>query len=127
MNYLKKYDILTSRGYARYKDLIIFQRADTLAHQIYRLTLSFPQHELYGLTSQLRRAALSIPANIVEGHARRSKKEFRQFINISLGSLAETEYLFDFSMKLGYHTGSSETEHLLEEVGKVLWSFYRSL
>lgn len=112
---------------ARYKDLIIFQKADKLAHHIYKLTCSFPQHERYGLTSQLRRAALSIPSNIVEGHARRSKKEFRQFINISLGSLAETEYLFNFSMRLGYHPGSSEIETLIEEVGKVLWSFYRSL
>jgi four helix bundle protein len=112
---------------ARYKDLIIFQKADKLAFEIYRLTRSFPSNELYGLTSQLRRSALSIPANIVEGHARKSKKEFRQFINISLASLAETEYLFNFSMRLGYHAGSSETQKLLEEVGRVLWSFYRTL
>jgi len=62
-----------------------------------------------------------------KGHARKSKKEFCQFINISLGSLAETEYLFNFSKRLGYHTDSTETENLLNEVGKVLWSFYRSL
>ena len=112
---------------ARYRDLIIFQKADKLAYEIYKLTQSFPKNEMFGLTSQLRRAALSIPTNIVEGHARRTKKEFRQFINISLGSLAETEYLFNFSKRLGYHTVSSDTEYLLEEVGRVLWSFYRSL
>lgn len=112
---------------ARYRDLIIFQKADKLAYEIYKLSKSFPKNEMFGLTSQLRRAALSIPTNIVEGHARRSKKEFRQFINISLGSLAETEYLFNFSKRLGYHTESSETENLLNEVGRVLWSFYRSL
>ena len=112
---------------ARYRDLIIFQKADKLAYEIYKLTQSFPKNEMFGLTSQLRRAALSIPTNIVEGHARKSKKEFRQFINISLGSLAETEYLFNFSKRLGYHTVSSDTEYLLEEVGRVLWSFYRSL
>lgn len=112
---------------ARYKDLIIFQRADKLAFEIYKLTQTFPKNEMFGLTSQLRRAALSIPTNIVEGHARKSRKEFRQFINISLGSLAETEYLFNFSKRLGYHTDSSDTEYLLEEVGRVLWSFYRSI
>lgn len=112
---------------ARYRDLIIFQKADKLAYEIYKLTQSFPKNEMFGLTSQLRRAALSIPTNIVEGHARKSKKEFRQFINISLGSLAETEYLFNFSKRLGYHTDTSETEDLLNEVGRVLWSFYRSI
>jgi len=112
---------------ARYRDLIIFQKADKLAYEIYSLTLLFPKNEIFGLTSQLRRAALSIPTNIVEGHARKSKKEFRQFINISLGSLAETEYLFNFSKRLGYHTDPTDIENLLEEVGRVLWSFYRSL
>ena len=112
---------------ARYKNLIIFQKADQLAFEIYTLTRSFPSNEQYELTSQLRRSVLSIPANIVEGHARKSKKEFRQFINISLGSLAETEYLFNFSMRLGYHTGAPETANLIEEVGRVLWSFYRTL
>jgi len=112
---------------ARYRDLIIFQKADKLAYDIYKLTRSFPKDEMFGLTTQLRRAVLSIPTNIVEGHARRSKKEFRQFINIALGSLAETDYLFNFSKRLGYHTNSADIENLLEEVGKVLWSFYRSL
>lgn len=112
---------------ARYRDLIIFQKADKLAYEVYKLTQSFPKNEMFGLTSQLRRAALSIPTNIVEGHARRSKKEFRQFINISLGSLAETDYLLNFSKRLGYYTDSSDTECLLEELGRVLWSFYRSL
>ncbi len=112
---------------ARYRDLIIFGKADKLAFQIYQLTESFPKKELFGLTSQLRRAALSISTNIVEGHARKSRKEFRHFINISLGSLAETEYLFNFSRRLGYHKDSYETENLLNETGKVLWSFYRTL
>ncbi len=111
-----------------YKDLIIFQKADRLAFQIYNITKLFPKEELYGLTSQVRRADLSVPANIVEGHARRSKKEFRQFINIALGSLAETRYFFDFSKRLGYHKKEyPETSQLIEEVGKTLWSFYRTL
>jgi len=113
---------------ARYRDLIIFRKADDLAFQIYCLTKSFPKEEMFGITSQIRRAALSIPANIVEGHSRKSDKEFRHFINIALGSLAETEYLFNFSRRLGYHQKESvQIESLTEEVGKVLWSFYKSI
>ncbi len=83
---------------------------------------------MFGLTSQIRRAALSIPTNIAEGYARKSKKELSHFINIALGSLAETEYLFDFSKRLGYNNLKNiEMENLMEEVGKLLWSFYRSL
>jgi four helix bundle protein len=88
----------------------------------------FPKEETFGITSQLRRASLSIPTNIVEGYARKSKKELIQFINIALGSLAETEYLYDFSKRLGYHKeNTSPIETLLDEVGRLLWSFYKSL
>jgi four helix bundle protein len=113
---------------AIYKDLIIFQKADELAFQIYKITKEFPKEELYGLTSQIRRSALSIPANIVEGHARKLKKEFKHYINIALGSLAETRYFFDFSKRLGYHKKEYlKIEELINEAGKVLWSFYRRL
>jgi len=113
---------------ANYKKLIVFQKADALAFQIYNSTRQFPREEVYGLTSQLRRAVLSIPANIVEGHARKSKKEFKHFMNIALGSLAETQYLFEFSKRLGYYKSeSTDLEKLIDEVGKLLWSFYRSL
>ena len=111
-----------------YRDLIIFQKADELAFQIYNITRSFPKEERYGITSQIRRSALSVSANIVEGHARRTKKEFRQFINIAIGSLAETKYFFEFSKKLGYHKKEyPETSQLIEETSKTLWSFYRTL
>jgi len=83
---------------------------------------------MFGITSQLRRSALSIPANIVEGYARKSKKELAQFISIALGSHAETEYLFDFSRRLGHHKGASaKIEGLIAEAGKLLWGFYRTL
>ncbi len=112
----------------KYEDLIVFQKADELAFQIYAATKTFPKDEIYGLTSQLRRAALSIPTNIVEGHARRTKKEFKQFMNIALGSYAETRYLFDFSRRLGYSKGNIvRIQSLIDEVGKLLWSFYQSL
>jgi four helix bundle protein len=113
---------------ANYKDLVVFQKADELALQVYRLTEKFPKSEMFGLTSQIRRAALSIPTNIVEGYARKSKKELAQFIGIALGSHAETEYLLDFSKRLVYHKSDTGTiEGLISEVGKLLWSFYRSL
>jgi four helix bundle protein len=113
---------------ARHKNLIVFQKADELAFQIYKITESFPKNEMFGLTSQIRRAALSVPTNIVEGYARRSKKELVQFINVALGSLAETEYLLDFSIRLGYFKpNDNRIENLIEEVGKLLWSFYRSI
>ncbi|MCX7794885.1 MAG: four helix bundle protein, partial [Thermodesulfovibrionales bacterium] len=106
---------------AKYKELIVFQKADELAFEIYKLTNNFPKSEIFGLTSQLRRAALSIPANIAEGYARKGKKELLQFINIALGSLAETEYLLGFSKRLGYcKTDISQIERLIEEVGKLL-------
>ncbi len=113
---------------AKYRDLIVFQKADELAFQIYKLTETFPKQETFGLTLQIRRAALSIPTNIVEGYARKSKKELAQFINIALGSLAETEYLLEFAKKLNYITADTTTlDNLIEEVGKLLWSFYRSI
>lgn len=73
-----------------------------LAHNIYDLTSKFPKDEVYGLTSQLTRAGLSIVLNIVEGHARNSKKEFHRFLAISLGSLAETEYILSFAHERKY-------------------------
>jgi four helix bundle protein len=115
-------------GMANYKDLIVFRKADELAFQIYKATEAFPKAEMFGLTSQIRRAALSVPTNIVEGYARKSKKELAQFVNIALGSHAETEYLFSFSRKLGYYkSDTSQVENLLAEVGRLLWSFSRSL
>lgn len=113
---------------ARHKDLIVFKKSDELAYRIYKVTEAFPKTEIFGITSQIRRAALSIPTNIVEGYARKSRKELSHFLNIALGSLAETEYLLNFSKRLGYYREDiSEIDSLLEEVGKLRWSFYRSL
>lgn len=116
-------------GEAAYKKLIVWQKADQLAKEIYSKTKSFPNEETYGLTSQLRRAALSVPTNIVEGYARKSRKELKQFSSIALGSLAETEYLIGFAHDVGYlkQDEYQNLEDLRQEVGNLLWKFYLSL
>ena len=112
-----------------YRKLIVWQKADQLAYQIYSATRSLPKEETYGLISQIRRAALSVPTNIVEGYGRQGKKELKHFVNIALGSLAETEYLLDFMLKLTYIDieGHKKLQHLRQEVGNLLWRFYKSL
>ncbi|MCP5007675.1 MAG: four helix bundle protein [Planctomycetes bacterium] len=112
-----------------YKDLKVWQKADELAFEIYKVTKKFPKDELYGLTSQVRRAALSIPTNIVEGNARKGDKELSRFINIAIGSMTETEYLMDFAKRLGYlsETDYIRIENIRAEVGKLLWNFYKKV
>ena len=115
-------------GEAGYKKLIVWQKANDLAKEVYIATKCFPKEELFGVNSQLRRAALSVPLNIVEGYARRGKNELKYFLSIALGSLTEVEYLFDFSLEMGFlkkdlHQKLSE---LRSEVGKLLWGFYKS-
>jgi len=116
-------------GKVGYKKLIVWEKADDLAFRIYAVTKKFPKEEMYGLVSQLRRAALSVPVNIVEGHARQNKNEFRQFVNIALGSLAEVKYLLEFSLKLGYLDTKLYYEliDLSAENGRLLWKFYKSI
>jgi len=112
-----------------YKDLKVWQKADDLAIAVYEACRDFPKDEKYGLTSQLRRAALSVPTNIVEGYARKGDKELAKFVNFSLGSLAETEYLLNFAKRLGYLNVKEfeRVESIRAEVGKLLWSFYMKL
>jgi len=113
---------------SNYRNLIIWQKSDELAFLIYKLTEQFPRHELFGITSQLRRAALSIPTNIVEGYNRKSRKELHRFIDIALGSLAETEYLVEFSKRLDYiRSEIPDIDAIIEELGKLLWTFQKSL
>lgn len=111
-----------------YRQLIIWQLADELARSVYKATAKFPREEMFGITSQLRRAALSVPLNIVEGYARNNKNEFRNFLRIALGSLSETGYLLVFSKDQGYLVEDKykELEALRNECGKVLWKFYVS-
>lgn len=83
-----------------YRELMVWQKADELAVKIYGITKTFPREYLYGLTSQLRRAALSIPTNLAEGCASLHTKELLQFINIANRSLSETQYLLEFAHKI---------------------------
>ncbi len=113
----------------RWKRLDVWKLADELAYKTYLITGNFPKEELYGLTSQLRRAALSIPTNIVEGYSRKGDKELAYFVNISLGSMAETKYLLYFTRRLEYLSGEEydEIRNGYEELGKKLWRFYESV
>ena len=85
-----------------YKNIIAWQLADQLTKLIYKATKKFPKEELYGLSSQLRRATLSVPCNIVEGSSRGTDKEYVRFLYIAKGSLSETEYLLHLSNSLGF-------------------------
>jgi len=95
-----------------HKDLDIWKRGIAFVEQIYNTTTSFPKEEIYGLTSQIRRASISYPSNIAEGAARFSKKEFVQFLYVSLGSLSEVETQLIIAEKLRY----LKADKLLEEV-----------
>lgn len=79
-----------------------FEMADNLAVLIYQVTAEFPREELYGLTSQIRRAAVSVPSNIVEGCARESQPDYLRFLTMAFGSLRELHYQLDLSKRLGF-------------------------
>ena len=85
-----------------YTKIRAWQFADDLTVAVYEQTRSFPREEIYGLTSQLRRASYSVPANIVEGSSRESKKDYLHFLYISRGSLSETQYFIHLARRLGY-------------------------
>jgi four helix bundle protein len=113
----------------RWAKLEVWKLADELAFQVYLKTKAFPKEEIYGITSQVRRAALSVPTNIVEGYSRKGDKELSHFINISLASLAETKYLLYFSNRLGYFEKDTynELKKGYDKLGKLLWKFYRAI
>ncbi|MBZ5566901.1 MAG: four helix bundle protein [Acidobacteriia bacterium] len=85
-----------------HRDLVAWQQGMEFVIEIYRITRGFPKEELYGLTSQLRRAAVSAPSNLAEGYGRKSRKDFQRFIGMALGSLLEVETQLDIANRLGY-------------------------
>ena len=106
-----------------------FELADEIAILIYQVTRTFPKDEVYGLTSQMRRAAVSVPSNIVEGCARESQAEYLRFLEIAFGSLRELGYQYGLAKRLGY-TNESESpnfEDKMNKTQKVLGGLIRSM
>lgn len=112
-----------------YRKLQAWQKSHELVLQVYELTEKFPSKEMYGLTSQLRRAAVSIPTNIAEGYGRTTDIEIARFVDISLGSVNEVDYLLFLSLELKYAM-QAKVENLTEkiiEIRKMLTAFTKTL
>ena len=112
-----------------YQDLIVWQKAMDVVVEVYRLTKKFPQGEFYGLTNQIRRAAISIPSNIAEGHTRNSRSEYLNFLSIAQGSRAEVETQMIISVRLGYLTSEETlpTLSLLNEINRIISTIRQKL
>lgn len=112
-----------------YHDLEAWKKSMTLAENIYELTKRFPKDEQFGLTSQMRRAAVSIPSNVAEGFRRKSRADFAKFILYAFGSAAELETQLQLSIRIKYLSlmRARETQKLLDEVFKILNGLHRSL
>ena len=114
---------------ASYRDLKVWQSAMDMVQGVYLITEQFPNSETYGLSSQMRRAAISVPSNIAEGHARDSTKEYLRFISVAMGSLAELETQFLLSERLNYLEAGVLNKFLEQasEIGRMLRSLQRAL
>jgi four helix bundle protein len=112
-----------------FRNIKAWRHADDLAALVYSVTQAFPKHELYGLTLQLRRAAVSAPANIAEGAARTHKKEYLNFLYIARGSLAEVLYLLHLAHRLGYpgDTEYGDMEKAQAEAARTLYGLIDSV
>lgn len=106
----------------QFQDLMVWQKAHQLALKVYQITIRFPSEERYGLVNQMRRSAISVPANLVEGHKRGSKREFANFMSIAEGSLEELKYYLQLSKDLGYLAEETMggVYRDAEEVGRML-------
>ena len=110
-----------------HRDLVVWAAALSLTECLYQTTASFPKHELFGLTRQIRRASVSVASNIAEGSARQSRAEFIQFLHIARGSLAELETQVELAYRLDFLDRSSELDDQIDKVGRMLSSLIRSL
>lgn len=118
-----------SSGIQSYRDLIVWQKSVDFAEMIYRITNDWPKHELYGLTNQVRRSSVSVSSNIAEGQARQHTKEFKQFLYIALGSIAEAHTQLIIAKRLSYVTQLqfNELESKIIEIQKMLRSLVNKL
>jgi len=103
-----------------HKDLDVWKKSMEMVAKIYRMTRQFPSDEQYGLSSQIRRSAISIPSNIAEGAARNSDKEFKQFLYIALGSAAEVETQLIIAEKLGFMDSADVFQNDISDIRKML-------
>lgn len=109
-----------------FTDLLVWQKAHEFVLEVYKITDKFPKEELYGLTSQLRRAAVSVPANIAEGFVKKGIADKLRFYNIAEGSLHECRYYIILAIDLGFLSDSGLID-LLNEIGKMLGAYSRSI
>jgi four helix bundle protein len=112
-----------------HRKLVVWQKSMELVRDIYSATSTFPKTEEYGLSSQMRRAAVSIPSNLAEGAARKGNKEFKQFLNIAQGSLSELDTQVELAHMLGYMSSEKHSELMLKmtEISKMLFGLANSL
>ncbi len=112
-----------------FKELKVWQKGIELVAIVYKSTTSFPDEEKYGLSAQMRRAAVSIPSNIAEGHLRKTAKDFKQFLSIARGSCAELETQIIIAHKLGFIQDDdfNKLSPKVEELSKMLSSFYSKI
>lgn len=106
-----------------HKELDVWKKGMDLVEEIYIWTKSLPDEEKFGLTAQMRRAAVSIPSNIAEGSARKGDKELNQFLNIAIGSISELETQYLIAIRLGMAIENKKLEHLLIDVKKLLLGY----
>jgi len=117
----------SGRKLERFEDLVVWQRAHELTLTVYRMTSCFPDEERFGLVSQMRRAAVSVPANIAEGFKKRSRPDKVKFYNISQGSLEELRYYIILSRDLGYAANVKPAAASVDEVGRMLHGLIASI
>ena len=111
-----------------FQDLIVWQKAHMLTLEIYKVTKRFPKEEVYGLISQMRRAAVSVSANVAEGYKKRGKLDKARFLNISEGSLNEIKYYLIHSKDLNYLSSEYDKLNLLvDEISKLLSAYIRAI
>lgn len=111
----------------KFQDLVVWQKSHQLALKVYKLTQGFPAIEKFGLISQMRRASVSIPANIAEGFVKNGKKDKMHFYNIAQGSLEELKYYFILSEDFRYCDSGEELRHFSDEIGKMLSGLIHSI
>jgi len=115
--------------YRPHRKLVVWHKSMELVREIYQITAAFPKNEEYGLSSQMRRAAVSVPSNLAEGAARKGNKEFKQFLNIAQGSLSELDTQVELAQMLGYVVSERHNELMskMTEISKMLYGLSNAL